>query len=81
MKILIDTERKTIKVEEQINLADFLHEIKKLLPNWKEYEIEAYQSTYTYIPYTSPTIDPSWPQEPIITCGTYELSGTTTIIN
>lgn len=40
MKIQLDTKAKTIQVEGSINLHDFVKEIQKLLPDWKEYRLE-----------------------------------------
>jgi hypothetical protein len=43
MKIQIDTEAKTIKLEGQVSLAEFVEKIKKLFPEnaWKDYKLEA----------------------------------------
>lgn len=57
MNIQIDTSRKTIKIEECINLKEFLDEIKCMLPSgeWKEYSIEITNNlNYTYYPYINP---------------------------
>ena len=41
MKLQIDTKEKTIKVEENVNIEDFLKTIKQLFPNeWKEFTLE-----------------------------------------
>lgn len=42
MKIQLDTIAKVIRVEESINLGEFLKAIKDILPNdlWKEYKLE-----------------------------------------
>lgn len=42
MKVQLDTVAKTIKVEEQINLGEFIEALDKLLPNdlWKEFKLE-----------------------------------------
>ena len=39
MKITIDTTSKTIQIDQMVNLHDFLDEIMKILPNWKEYKL------------------------------------------
>jgi len=42
MKIQLDTKKKSIKIEEPINLGEFIKTLEELLPNkkWKEFEIE-----------------------------------------
>jgi len=42
MKIQIDTEAKTIKLEGQVILSEFIDKIEKLFPDgaWKEYKLE-----------------------------------------
>lgn len=40
MKLQLDTNLKTIKVEESVNLGELMEAIEKLLPNWKEFKIE-----------------------------------------
>ena len=42
MKLQIDTELKTITIEEKVNLGDLLDKLKKLFPNeeYKEYSFE-----------------------------------------
>lgn len=40
MKIQLDTKAKTIQVEGSINLHEFVKEIQKILPDWKEYRLE-----------------------------------------
>jgi hypothetical protein len=58
MKLTIDTVEKTIEVENGVIISEFLKEIKKLLPDWKDYTINVKQD-YTYIPYY-----PNWPTTP-----------------
>ncbi|MFW5847675.1 MAG: hypothetical protein ACOCVF_02035 [bacterium] len=69
MKIQIDTENKTIRVDNNIPLGELIKTLKKLLPNgeWKEYELIKKVETYPYyIPYY-PYYPPSEITEPIIT--------------
>ena len=40
MKIQIDTEKKTIIVEEAMNLEELHTELIGMLPNWEEYTLE-----------------------------------------
>lgn len=69
MKIQLDTKAKTIQVEGSINLHEFVKEIQKLLPDWKEYRLEQqvqwnfgtypypiFQNPCDYSP--APTVDP-----------------------
>jgi len=42
MKIQIDTEKKVLRLESDVNLEEFMRKIKLLFPNgqWKEYKLE-----------------------------------------
>lgn len=42
MKIQLDTEKKTIKIEEPVNLGEFIKTLEKMLPNklWKDFSLE-----------------------------------------
>ena len=52
MKILIDTELKTIKIEQPIMLKDLVKGLKELLGDeWKEYSIEQAWTYYPYYPW------------------------------
>lgn len=73
MKIQLDTKAKTIRIEEPVNLKEFMGILKKILPNneWESYSLDGspiYNWTSPIIverPYRWP--DP-WPwQQPIIT--------------
>ena len=64
MKIQLDTKNKTIKVEESVNLGEFIDFIKKILPDkvWREYKLE----TSSVINWSSPIIiEPYKPYKPI----------------
>jgi len=52
MKIQIDTDAKTIKVENDILLIDFFEKIKNLLPNglWKEFKLIGGKTVYWHYP-------------------------------
>ena len=54
MRIQLDTNEKTIRVEESVNLDEFMKAVKKLFPNneWKEYRLE----TNTIINWTYPIV-------------------------
>jgi hypothetical protein len=77
MKIQLDTKEKVIRIEEKVNLKDFMDVIKKILPDiWKEYTLE----TNSVINWTNPIVIerfpvypevyPWWPPYPIVTCDT-----------
>ena len=53
MKIQIDTNAKTIKVEGRVKLADLFDQLQKFFPNgeWEEYEIETDTAIYSTSPY------------------------------
>lgn len=40
MKIQIDFNKKTIKLEQQANLGEFVDKISKLMDDWKDYALE-----------------------------------------
>ena len=40
MKIQIDTKAKTVSVEGPVNIAEFINEIKTMLPDWETYSLE-----------------------------------------
>lgn len=41
MNIEINTSTKTLVIKEDISLGQFLEEIDKILPNWKEYKLKS----------------------------------------
>jgi hypothetical protein len=77
MKIQVDTITKTIKVEKEVNLFEFVEFIKKIFPDgeWKEYNL----STETIINLSYPIIYrsyPNWIINPIQTPTiTYQTGG------
>lgn len=75
MKIQLDTINKTVKVEEQVNLKEFLKVIKKLLPSgeWEQYSLDGSQITYWSYPYVIET----WPKYPTYPWYDYTTSGGT----
>jgi len=51
MKLQIDTENKTIKVEQNVLFSDLLKVLNKLLPKeWKNYTLETNSTWYWYNP-------------------------------
>lgn len=61
MKLQIDTEKKTIKVEGTVNFDALIKNIKKLFPEneWKEYSLESNTTiTYWNSPIIYPTVQP-----------------------
>lgn len=85
MKLQIDTENKTIKIEEAVNIDKFIKMVKKLFPNneWKEYELEVGTITYWTNPYpiiyplTYPTDPYPWWQPTTISESTTITTGST----
>lgn len=78
MKITIDREQKLIKIEEKVNLNDFIKELDELLPNnkWKEYSLEC---TYTQNIWNPPFYErPYYNDVPVTYCstatGTYPIN-------
>lgn len=61
MKIQLDFDTKVVKVEDDVNLHKFVKAVKKLLPNWKEWNI-ATNSKIEWIPYYLPY----WYNEPYV---------------
>lgn len=63
MKIQLDTDNKTIKIEDSVNLGDFINYIKKILPHgeWKDFKLEV----NTIISWVNPiVIEPYKPYSP-----------------
>lgn len=70
MKIQIDTDAKTVKLEESANVYDLLNTLKKLFPEneWKNYTL---QTNTTIIDWYNPIHINRWNWQPYeITCGT-----------
>jgi hypothetical protein len=67
VKIQLDTENKTITIEEDINLHDFHEQINILLPGglWREFtlkvgKIKKWEDPIVVDPYKPPNIDQPW---------------------
>lgn len=77
MKIQIDTELKTIKIDEGIKLGEFTDKIRKLLPDWKEYMLMPDTITYWTNPviYQDPIPSYPWWEQPPTICdsGVYNI--------
>ena len=59
MKLQIDTENKTIKVDQNVLFSDLLKVLNKLLPKeWKNYTLETNSTWYYYNPI------PYYPSQP-----------------
>ena len=63
MKLQIDTENKTIKVEQDVVFSDLIRVLNKLLPKeWRNYTLETnstwYWYPYPYYTYQYPNIEP-----------------------
>jgi len=70
MKLTIDTEAKTIKLEEEITLDQLTKELKKMFLDYKDYKIIPFEVKFHYYPtYVKPyiqTLDtiPRWDNTP-----------------
>lgn len=71
MKIQLDTDNKTVKIEQDFNLGEFYDLLQKLLPNdlWREFKLEVQVINN----FNSPIIikeyipsNPLFPQQPIV---------------
>lgn len=60
MKFEIDTTEKTIVIEGQYTFAEIEKELKKMIPDWKEYKLTGKQPEYN-----GWTIYPSYPSYPV----------------
>ena len=81
MRVQLDYDRKTISVENSINLSQFMTKIKKILPDWKDWELQ----TNTIInsnPYYIYNDKPWWVNPGPIYCTSQTITeGTTDIKN
>ncbi len=75
MNIEINTSTKTLVIKEDVSLGQFLEEIDKILPNWKEYKLKSEVKSvdwnwYPTYPVTIPydTGRPTWQSPFTITC-------------
>ena len=80
MEITINTENKTIKIKEKVNISNFLNFIRELLgDNWEEYSLEVekeYISSQPTVYPTYPNTYPTYPYTyPIIYCSTKDGTG------
>lgn len=50
MKLQLDFDNKIVKVEDDVNLHDFIKVIKKLLPDWKDWSIKT-DTKIEWMPY------------------------------
>jgi hypothetical protein len=64
MRLSIDTIAKTLKLENDINLGEFIEKIQTFLPDWKEYKLITNCTINWYnTPTIVPDIDP-YPLQP-----------------
>lgn len=82
MRLQIDTNAKTIKVEQTVKIKELISAIKKLLPEeWEDYSLETgtviYWPSYPVIRYDSiPYVNPIW-KWPEVTCSSKTVSAGT----
>ncbi len=50
MKIQLDYDNKTVSIEDNVDLGDFVDKIRKVLPDWREWKLE----TKTEIVWSNP---------------------------
>lgn len=64
MKLQLDFDNKTIRIEEKVNLSLLYDTLKRLLPQgeWKEFDIEAYNKFL----WNDPIVIPSTPYVPYV---------------
>jgi hypothetical protein len=85
MKLQVDTNAKTIKIEGQVQFKDLIKTLKKLLPKeWMDYSLDGSSITYWYNPITWYPYQPwVWPSDPIVTYHTgtppRQLEGTSSV--
>ena len=73
MKVQLDTVNKTIKVEENINLDEFITKVKLLLgKDYKSFTLQTGTITYWYNPITWTPYNPYY-QDPSYYTGTYNV--------
>lgn len=73
MKLQLDTDQKTIKIEESVNIGEFIKTLNQLLPNdiWKEFTLEVSPiiiNPIPYIPVPQYPLQPYYHELPWITC-------------
>lgn len=84
MKIQIDTKNKTISVEEDVNLNDFINFIQTMLPDWADYKLIKYVEINTvtlpapFVP-SNPWIQPQNPYYGEIIVGDFGLTSPITM--
>jgi len=88
MKIQLDSEKKTIKIEGNVKLSDLVKHLESLLPKdspcgyWKDYELECNTMiTYWSNPIIIKEYTRPWWGENYTTCGLGSYAGTSTTIN
>ncbi len=89
MKIQLDTTKKTIKIEENVNLRELIETLEALLPNegWKEFKLETHteikwtqnpiaieRNPYEPIPWRKPWITYKFNDKNIVIPDKYELT-------
>lgn len=91
MKFQINTEAKTIKMQDRYNLKEIFNNLKKLLPKdspfgcWEEYRLEIDNFVYTNYPtyyYMDANLPIWWLTQPTITVNTTDtITDSTTVYN
>ena len=83
MKLQLDFDEKTIKIEERVNLGEFFNKLEEILPDlkWREFDLEVGSITNWMNPIIINPITPYFPDVPqypwYTTCeGTYNIDMT-----
>ncbi len=79
MKIQLDYDNKVITVERQVNLEKFIFTIKRLLPDWKKWELDANTIISWYNPYPVIIDRWEWKQDKVIWEPTTTMGGTSDV--
>jgi len=74
MKIQLDYDNKTITLEDNVNLGEFVDKVKKILPDFKEWKL----NTQTVIDWVNPITVPYIPYVPYRAYPWWEWAGTGT---
>ena len=72
MKIQLDFDAKLITVENNVNLGEFVKKIKRVLPDWKEWDITSNTVINNWGYYPIYRWDDYWPTTILATGGTLE---------
>ena len=61
MTLTLDHENKIITIDQTVNLKEFFDQVKEILPDWKEWNLNQVQITYYQTPYIPEIPYPNYP--------------------